>query len=82
MEVWCKDRAKSRRDLEEYLGECANLGTGRTDLVRTLYGPYGSVRTETSRKFTSQPFEHIWSWCKNRALVKLLREEDKGEAGE
>ena len=53
MEVWCKDRAKSRRDLEEYLGECANLGTGCTDLVRTLYGPYGSVRTETSRKFTS-----------------------------
>ncbi|KAG5385182.1 hypothetical protein IGI04_036652 [Brassica rapa subsp. trilocularis] len=43
-------RAKSRRDLEEYLGKCANLGTGRTDLVRTLYGPYGSVRTETSRK--------------------------------
>ncbi|KAG5374412.1 hypothetical protein IGI04_042262 [Brassica rapa subsp. trilocularis] len=27
-------RAKSRRDLEEYLGKCANLGTGRTDLGR------------------------------------------------
>ena len=44
MEVWCKDRAKSRRDLEEYLGECANSGTGCTD--RT--DPYGPRHPESS----------------------------------
>ncbi|WZZ70422.1 hypothetical protein YC2023_081792 [Brassica napus] len=44
---------RSRRDLEdveEQMGECANIGRGRT----AMYGP---VRTGTSGEITTRPFE-------------------------
>lgn len=62
----CKVRAKSRRDLEVYLGEmgeCAKIGRGSTD----VYGQYGSVQTRATQICITRPFEKFWSWCKNRA---------------
>ena len=40
------------------MGECAMLGRGSTDLVRTLYRPYSYVRTRPIPKvFITRSFE-------------------------
>uniref|UniRef100_A0A0D2ZUE6 Uncharacterized protein n=1 Tax=Brassica oleracea var. oleracea TaxID=109376 RepID=A0A0D2ZUE6_BRAOL len=58
-------RAKSRRDLEVYLGANGRVCKDRA----RQYGQYGSVRTRATQICITRPLEKFWSWSKNRANV-------------
>ena len=59
----CNVRAKSRRDLEVYLGANGRVCKDRA----RQYGHVRTIRTRATQICITRPFEKFWSWCKNRA---------------
>ncbi|WZZ88598.1 hypothetical protein YC2023_117177 [Brassica napus] len=55
------------------MGKCAYLGRGSTDVTDL----YGSVRTETTRGYTTWPFEMLWECAKSGPrCAKLGRDQN------